>query len=252
MLGHEAAATALPRLVARASPAAAPGRGLRVDRVVRVRARRASRTERSASRREVAPAAAPRRPRRPRVPGGSRPSAARTRPTRRARAGAPAHARCASSPCRRSSPGCGPSAATRSTSLEAYPLLVHGVRLGPVALVGMPVELFNEIGSAIREGSGFGTTLVSGYWNGYRNYLPTDAERAARRLRDRHLALPARGRRARHRRCRPGSRGACNDRAARRRSRRRDRAVRGRPVRDDAARRSRRRRDQDRGSVRRR
>ena len=41
----------------------------------------------------------------------------------------------------------------------------------------MPVELFNEIGSAIREGSGFGTTLVSGYWNGYRNYLPTDAER---------------------------------------------------------------------------
>ena len=26
--------------------------------------------------------------------------------------------------------------------------------------------------------SPFPTTLVSGYWNGYRNYLPTDAERA--------------------------------------------------------------------------
>ena len=31
---------------------------------------------------------------------------------------------------------------------------------------------------SIRDASPFGTTLVSGYWNGYRNYLPTDAERA--------------------------------------------------------------------------
>ena len=61
--------------------------------------------------------------------------------------------------------------------LDAYPLLVHGVRLGPVALVGVPVELFSEIGMSIRDASPFGTTLVSGYWNGYRNYLPTDGER---------------------------------------------------------------------------
>jgi Neutral/alkaline non-lysosomal ceramidase, N-terminal len=61
--------------------------------------------------------------------------------------------------------------------LEAYPLLVHGIRLGPVAMLGVPVELFCEIGMAIRDASGFDTTLVSGYWNGYRNYLPTDAER---------------------------------------------------------------------------
>lgn len=61
--------------------------------------------------------------------------------------------------------------------LDAYPLIVHGVRLGPVALVGVPVELFSEIGSAIRDASPFGTTLVSAYWNGYRNYLPTDEER---------------------------------------------------------------------------
>jgi hypothetical protein len=61
--------------------------------------------------------------------------------------------------------------------MDAYPLLVHGLRLGPVALVGVPVELFNEIGVAIRDASPFRTTLVSAYWNGYRNYLPTDAER---------------------------------------------------------------------------
>ena len=61
--------------------------------------------------------------------------------------------------------------------LDAYPLLVHGVRLGPVALVGVPVELFSELGTTIRDRSPFPTTLVSAYWNGYRNYLPTDAER---------------------------------------------------------------------------
>ena len=61
--------------------------------------------------------------------------------------------------------------------LDAYPLLVHGIRLGPVALLGVPVEIFGEIGAAIRDGSPFRPTLVSGYWNGYRNYLPTDAER---------------------------------------------------------------------------
>lgn len=61
--------------------------------------------------------------------------------------------------------------------LSAYPLLVHGLRLGPVALLGVPVELFGEIGTGIRDASPFSATLVSGYWNGYRNYLPTDAER---------------------------------------------------------------------------
>ncbi len=61
--------------------------------------------------------------------------------------------------------------------LRAYPLPVQAIRLGPVALLGVPVELFSEIGAAIRDRSPFPTTLVSGYWNGYRNYLPTDAER---------------------------------------------------------------------------
>ena len=62
--------------------------------------------------------------------------------------------------------------------LDAYPLLVQGIRLGPVALVGVPVELFCELGTAIRDASPFPATLVASYWNGYRNYLPTDAERA--------------------------------------------------------------------------
>jgi hypothetical protein len=47
-----------------------------------------------------------------------------------------------------------------------------------VALVGVPVELFSELGMEVRARSPFATTLISGYWNGYRNYLPTDAERA--------------------------------------------------------------------------
>ena len=61
--------------------------------------------------------------------------------------------------------------------LDSYALLVHAMRLGPVALLGVPVELFCEIGISIRDRSPFATTLVSGYWNGYRNYLPTDDER---------------------------------------------------------------------------
>jgi hypothetical protein len=62
--------------------------------------------------------------------------------------------------------------------LDAYPLPVQGIRVGPMAFVGVPVELFCEIGMAIRDASPFPTTLVCSYWNGYRNYLPTDAERS--------------------------------------------------------------------------
>ena len=129
MIGHEAAATAFRAGVARAPPAAARGRGVGLDRVVRVRARRRAGRHRRASRARCfrcrcATTSAIRRAWRP------MPSAGRTRPTRLAR---PARrtARCESSPCARSSPACAPSAATRSTGLDAYPLLVHGIRLGP-------------------------------------------------------------------------------------------------------------------------
>ncbi len=58
----------------------------------------------------------------------------------------------------------------------SFPLEIHGLRIGPVALVGVPVEPFIELGLRIESLSPFPMTLVSGYTNGYRNYLPTAAE----------------------------------------------------------------------------
>jgi neutral ceramidase len=60
--------------------------------------------------------------------------------------------------------------------LAHYPMEVHGTRIGPLAFVGVPLEPFIELGLAIEERSPFPMTFVSGYTNGYRNYLPTEAE----------------------------------------------------------------------------
>lgn len=57
--------------------------------------------------------------------------------------------------------------------LDTYPLEVHGVRIGPLAFIGVPLEPFIELGQAIAAASPFEQTFVSGYTNGYRNYLPT-------------------------------------------------------------------------------
>jgi hypothetical protein len=57
--------------------------------------------------------------------------------------------------------------------IDAYPLEVHGLRIGPLAFIGVPLEPFIELGMAIGAGSPFGETFVSGYTNGYRSYLPT-------------------------------------------------------------------------------
>lgn len=57
--------------------------------------------------------------------------------------------------------------------LETYPLEIHGIRIGPVAFVGVPLEPFIELGREIETRSPFALTMVSGYTNGYRNYLPT-------------------------------------------------------------------------------
>jgi hypothetical protein len=57
--------------------------------------------------------------------------------------------------------------------LEVYPLEVHGLRIGPLGFIGVPLEPFIELGTAIVAASPFGQTFVSGYTNGYRNYLPT-------------------------------------------------------------------------------
>jgi neutral ceramidase len=48
----------------------------------------------------------------------------------------------------------------------------QAMRLGPVALIGIPVEPFAEIGAAVKAQSPFGTTFYSGYTNGVHNYLP--------------------------------------------------------------------------------
>jgi hypothetical protein len=44
--------------------------------------------------------------------------------------------------------------------------------------VGVPLEPFIELGLAVEARSPFPMTFVSGYTNGYRNYLPTEAESA--------------------------------------------------------------------------
>lgn len=57
--------------------------------------------------------------------------------------------------------------------LDAYPLAVHGLRIGPLGFIGVPLEPFIELGRAIAAASPFAQTFVSGYTNGYRGYLPT-------------------------------------------------------------------------------
>jgi hypothetical protein len=59
---------------------------------------------------------------------------------------------------------------SQGTELE---LEFQAIRLGPVALIGIPVEPFAEIGAAVKAQSPFATTFYSGYTNGVHNYLPT-------------------------------------------------------------------------------
>jgi hypothetical protein len=50
---------------------------------------------------------------------------------------------------------------------------LHGLRIGPVALIGFPGEPFSEIGLRVKAASPFPHTLFSGYTNDYLGYLPT-------------------------------------------------------------------------------
>jgi neutral ceramidase len=50
---------------------------------------------------------------------------------------------------------------------------MQAIRLGPLALLSMPVEPFAEIGVVLKAGSPFAATMVSGYSNGTLGYLPT-------------------------------------------------------------------------------
>lgn len=75
-------------------------------------------------------------------------------------------------------------AAMRAERAEAlagmshYAMEIHGIRIGPLAFVGVPLEPFIELGHRVEAVSPFALTFVSGYTNGYRNYLPTVAEHA--------------------------------------------------------------------------
>jgi len=60
--------------------------------------------------------------------------------------------------------------------MTTYPLEIHGLRIGPLAFIGIPMEPFIELGLEIAARSRSPMTLVSGYTNGYRNYLPTETE----------------------------------------------------------------------------
>lgn len=53
------------------------------------------------------------------------------------------------------------------------PMTVQVVTIGDVALVGVPAEVFVELGLQIQAGSPFARTLVTGYTNGYMGYIPT-------------------------------------------------------------------------------
>jgi len=59
------------------------------------------------------------------------------------------------------------------TSVSAY---VQAIRIGDVAIVGLPGEPFNEIGRAVKDASTAPFTLFAGYSNGYIGYFPTAAE----------------------------------------------------------------------------
>lgn len=47
----------------------------------------------------------------------------------------------------------------------------QAIRLGPTALIGIPVEPFAEMGVAVKKDSPFATTFFSGYTNGVESYL---------------------------------------------------------------------------------
>ncbi len=49
---------------------------------------------------------------------------------------------------------------------------VQAMRIGPAALVAIPVEAFCEIGIAVKNASPAQQTLFSGYTNGYMGYMP--------------------------------------------------------------------------------
>ena len=55
---------------------------------------------------------------------------------------------------------------------DHYELCMSGIKLGPVALVGIPGEPFTEIGVKIKEIGGFDLIMLCALTNGYNGYFP--------------------------------------------------------------------------------
>ncbi len=55
---------------------------------------------------------------------------------------------------------------------EYFEMPISGIKLGPVAFVGLPGEPFNGIGRALKETEGYGLVIPTCCTNGYQGYFP--------------------------------------------------------------------------------
>ncbi|MBI1776297.1 MAG: neutral/alkaline non-lysosomal ceramidase N-terminal domain-containing protein [Proteobacteria bacterium] len=53
---------------------------------------------------------------------------------------------------------------------------LHGIRLGPVGLIGAPLEPFARLGAEVRQASPLPVTQLAGYTNGWEGYVATPEE----------------------------------------------------------------------------
>jgi putative heme-binding domain-containing protein len=72
--------------------------------------------------------------------------------------------------------------ARETVKLSRYPdtvkLVLQAIRIGDMVVVGIPCEVFTEIGLEIKKASPFPVTCVVSLANGYNGYLPTPAQHA--------------------------------------------------------------------------
>jgi neutral ceramidase len=61
---------------------------------------------------------------------------------------------------------------------DTVKILLQVIRIGDVGIVGIPCEVFTDIGLEIKRASPFPITCVVSLANGYYGYLPTPAHHA--------------------------------------------------------------------------